>query len=406
MFAKPKLPSFTARPASGRSAGFDVRGLLDKTIETFKKPYVAPATAGTAFVCVLLAFFYLAGDPDAGSPSVRVNLHKPKAAAGPSSNVAPDDSQAGMQSFTLDSLGMFSDASVDAFDGSGQPVEGTAMITLPDTGGEIPVATATRARTPATPLTQAPISGLVQTTSNGPLPMIAPSGLTPASAYARPFRSDGRPYVALIVGGLGLNQATTRQAIDELPAEVTLSFVPYASGLQGWIDMARAAGHEVIIEVPMQPSNYPDNDPGPQTLMANAKTDDLQAHLNWALSRATGFFAVSNYQGTAFLKDKAGTQTFMDVLKQRGVAFIDDGQARNLNGAWARGSADRIVDNQINATAINAQLGGLEATAKSRGSALGTGFAYPVTLAVAVHWTQSLDAKGIQLAPASAVMRQ
>ncbi|MBW8881644.1 MAG: divergent polysaccharide deacetylase family protein [Asticcacaulis sp.] len=406
MFAKPKSPAFTRRSAAG-AGSFDPRALFDKVVEALKKPYVAPATAGGAFICVLIAFLALAGDPDAGSPSVRVNLNKPKTASGPTTHVATDGNTSGMQDFTLDSLGMFSDASADAFnlDASGQPIEGTATITIPGDDSDV-TSGAPAVRAPASPLAKAPITGLIQPTGNGPMPVIAPNGMTPSSAYARPFKSDGRPFVALIVGGLGLNPATTRQAIEQLPPEVTLSFVPYTSGLQGWIDQARAAGHEVMIEVPMQPSNYPDNDPGPQTLMANAKVDDLQAHITWALSRATGYFAVSNYQGGAFLKDRAGSATFLDVLKSRGVAFIDDGQARSLNGAWARASADRVVDSQINATAITAQLAGLESTAKSRGSALGTGFAYPVTLAVAMRWTQSLDAKGIQLAPASAVTHQ
>jgi polysaccharide deacetylase 2 family uncharacterized protein YibQ len=195
----------------------------------------------------------------------------------------------------------------------------------------------------------------------------------------------------------------TKQAIEQLPPQVTLSFVPYANGLQGWIDLARASGHEVMIEAPMQPTNYPDNDPGPQTLMANARADDLTSHLNWVLSRATGYFALSNYQGGAFFKDRAGVSVFMNTLKQRGVDFIDDGQARNLSGAWGRASADRIIDNQLNGAAIAAQLNGLEATAKSRGQALGTGFAYPVTLAAAIQWTQGLNARGLQLAPASAL---
>ena len=410
MFAKPKMPSLTSA-AGFKSAGvkFDVQALVAPVIEAFKKPYVAPVSAFGAFVCVLIVFLNLASDPEAGSPSVRINLAKgkgPAPAAAP--GATPDDSQAGMQSFTLDSLGMFQDTSVNGFnlsaDGSPAP-SGTAVITMPGADDSAPGAPIV-VRGPSSPLAQAPIAGLIQTTNTGPLPMIAPTGMTPASAYARPFKSDGRPMVALVVGGLGLNPTTTREAIDQLPPEVTLSFVPYTTGLQGWIDLARASGHEVMIEVPMQPSNYPDNDPGPQTLMANATTDDLISHLNWALSRASGYFAVSNYQGSAFFKDKAGTSTFLGNLKSRGVAFIDDGQAKGLQGAWARGSADRIIDNQINATAINAQLAGLESTAKSRGNALGTGFAYPVTLAVALNWTQSLNGKGLQLAPASAITHQ
>ena len=412
MFAKPKAaaPSAPRFAPRGRArAGSE--GALDKLKAFAVKPWVPPVTAFSTFLIALTAFLNLAGDPNAGSPSVRINLAKAATAAAPAA--APDDSSAGMQAFTLDSLGMFQDANVDGFnlsqsgDATAAPVSGTAVITLPDGSGYTdasgPVQTPAKSTTPPSPLAQAPIAGLVQTTNDGPLPVIAPNGLTPASAYARPFKSDGRPMVALIVGGLGLNPTTTREAIDELPPQVTLSFVPYTSGLQGWIDLARASGHEVMIEVPMQPINYPDNDPGPQTLMANARTDDLLSHLNWALSRCTGFFGVSNYQGGAFFKDKAGVASFTTALKSRGVAFVDDGTARGVTGAWARATADRVVDNQINATAINAQLAGLESTAKTHGSALGTGFAYPVTLAVAFAWTHSLDAKGIQLAPASAL---
>ncbi|ESQ92727.1 polysaccharide deacetylase [Asticcacaulis sp. AC460] len=406
MFAKPKSPSFLSRPATPRAGGFDLRARADKVVEFFKKPYVGPVTAGAAFVLVIFAFLNLAGDPDAASQSVRITLPKTQQSKAPPPRSGAGEAAEG-ETFTLDSLGLFGDTPSDGFNldpASQAEAPGHAVITLP--GDETAAPAAAGVRGARIPLSQAPVAGLIQTTNTGPLPMISPAGLTPASAYARPFKSDGRPYVALIVGGLGLNPAATRQAIDELPPEVTLSFVPYTQGLQGWIDLARASGHEVIVEVPMQPTNYPDTDPGPQTLMANAKSDELQNKLAWSLSRATGFFAVSNYQGSAFLKDKAGTQTFMSVLKSRGVAFIDDGQARGLQGAWSRASADRVVDSQINAQSIQAQLTGLETTAKNRGSALGTGFAYPVTLAVALRWTQSLDAKGIQLAPASAVLHQ
>jgi len=95
----------------------------------------------------------------------------------------------------------------------------------------------------------------------------------------------------------------------------------------------------------------------------------------------------------------------MQNLEARGIAFVDDGQLRGTGGAWGRASADRVVDSQINATAISAQLMGLEQQAKSRGAALGTGFAYPVTLAVALKWTQELDGRGLQLAPASALLK-
>ena len=401
MFAKPKTVTdsssrFNPRHRHRRAYGNET---LQGLIETLKKPYVAPSLAAGALIVGLVAFLNLAGDPDAGSPTVRITLDRPKPVT-----AHVNDGDPAAAALTMDGQGQFGDGfDADGQTASGAPADTTAVITLP--GDTAPTAGVPPAQA-ASPLPKAPIAGLFQTTTNGPLPNIGPNGMAPASAYARPFRSDGRPMVALVVGGLGLNPATTKQAIQQLPAAVTLSFVPYTANLQSWIDQARAAGHEVMIEVPMQPVNYPDNDPGPQTLLANARNDDLTAHMLWALSRATGYFAVSNYQGAAFFKDKAGFSTFLSTLKARGIGFIDDGQARDAAGAWARASADRVVDAQVNATAILAQLSGLEATARTRGQALGTGMAFPVTLAVALKWTQALDGKGIQLAPASAMMHQ
>jgi hypothetical protein len=94
------------------------------------------------------------------------------------------------------------------------------------------------------------------------------------------------------------------------------------------------------------------------------------------------------------------------VLRQRGVAFLDDGSMRRKPGAFARASADRIIDEQQSPAAIMGQLNALEAAAKTRGAALGTGFSYPVTVEAAARWAAGLEARGLQLAPASAMTRR
>jgi polysaccharide deacetylase 2 family uncharacterized protein YibQ len=235
------------------------------------------------------------------------------------------------------------------------------------------------------------------------LPVIGPDGRAPFQAYARPSTSLGKPRVALIIGGLGLNAKTTREAIAGLPPEVTLSFVPYSDGLQGWIDMARAAGHEVLLEAPMEPKDYPDNDPGPYTLMADGQPQETTQRLQWLLSRATGYFGVTNYLGSKFVNSPSAMNTFENELKQRGLAFIDDGSASKVGGGLPRASADRIVDDQLDGGAIDAQLAALETQATRNGQALGSGFAYPVTVQEATRWAAGLGPKNIQLVPASAI---
>jgi uncharacterized protein len=259
---------------------------------------------------------------------------------------------------------------------------------------------------PGAPLPLAPIAGFFAPGPAGPLPIIAQDGHTPFEAYRRPFIPNGRPKIAMMIGGLGLNARATQQAIETLPAEVTLSFSPYAEGLQGWIDMARAHGHEVLLEAPMEPVDYPDNDPGPYTLMAGAQGPDTVKKLEWVLSRATGYFGVTNYLGSKFLASDGAYQTFSAALRGRGVAFVDDGSAaRRAGKGVVRASAERVIDDQLNSTAIDQQLVALEAGALQRGQATGSGFAYPVTLEKVAQWSRALSDRGFQLAPVSAFAR-
>jgi polysaccharide deacetylase 2 family uncharacterized protein YibQ len=252
-------------------------------------------------------------------------------------------------------------------------------------------------------LAQAPLAGFYAPGPGGPLPIIAQDGRTPAQAYARPFHANGRPKVALVIGGLGLNTRYTRQAIETLRPEVTLSFSVYAEGLQGWIDMARAHGHEVLLEAPMEPVDYPDNDPGPFTLMANGQPPETVKRLEWILSRATGYFGLSNYLGSRFLATDSAYGAFASAVKGRGLAFIDDGAAARRAGGMPRATVERVIDDKLTGPAIDQQLGALEQGALQRGQALGSGYAFPVTLGKAAAWANEVEQRGYQLAPASAL---
>jgi polysaccharide deacetylase 2 family uncharacterized protein YibQ len=396
MFAKRQ--SVLATTAGAPPVRRSLRENLAPVGRFLKKPPVAVAGAGLLLLGAAALFITVLGDPRAGAPSARATLKREAPVAAP----APT----GLEAFSVGAYGSWQDLAAEG--GAVDPaLGGEAVITLPNgatvSGNGAPV---TAPRVAASPLPAAPIAGLSQPGPNGPLPTIATDGRVPAQAYARPFRSNGRPRVSIIVGGLGLNAVTTRAAIERLPAEVTLSFVPYAEGLQGWIDLARAQGHEVMLEMPMEPSGYPNNDPGPHTLLASAEAADIQARMNWLLGRATGYFGVTNYMGDRFATSDAGMNAFMSILRQRGVAFLDDGSMSRRPGAWARASANRIIDEEQNPTAIVAQLNALEALAKGRGQALGTGFSYPVTVEAVARWTADMDARGLQLAPASAMTQR
>jgi polysaccharide deacetylase 2 family uncharacterized protein YibQ len=378
---------------------------------------IPPAVGAGAAAALLLAtgavLIAVLGDPSAGAPSVRVSLTPSKV---PNSALLMLRKRLGLDGSppTLVGLAPGQDvampgapqdplaAQISAGAATGE-TPGQAVITLPQ-GGSLGGSEAHVAAPPREALPAAPIAGLSAASPQGPLPIISKDGRTPFQAYARPFHDNGKPKVALVIGGLGLNAAATRTAIERLPPEVTLSFVPYSDSLQAWIDLARADGHEVLLETPMEPSDYPNNDPGPSTLLANSTREETIRRLEWILSRATGYFGVTNYLGGRFMTADQAMNIFTGALKSRGLAFLDDGSAaRRAAPGVPRASADAIVDEQLAADAIERQLTALGVNAQQKGQALGAGFAYPVTLTEVLRWTQGLNAKGLQLAPASAL---
>ena len=294
--------------------------------------------------------------------------------------------------------------------------EAADEINLPGVRDTAEALTSPPPAAPATPRRagpRAPLPGLYENGPGGPLPIIAADGRRPDQAYATPF--DGSltaPTIAVVVGGLGLSDSLTERAIETLPASVTLSFAPYADNLQDWIDRARTDGHEVLLELPMEPFDYPNNDPGPHTLLVDASAVENTRRLTWLLSRAAGYAGVANYLGARLGASEGPMANILSQLEARGLSVFHDGAGRRpvLTAAAERSGArlalaDRVIDGDPTPEMIDARLFELEALALQNGTALGSGFAYPATLDTIAAWAEGLENRGYQLAPASFLMQ-
>lgn len=367
------------------------------------------AAIGAAGFLAIAAFgaIQFFGDPSAAGPRRVIQLNPSAAFADaqrvPFHEAAQEGSE--LQQFGLNELPPYPGP-------EGQPAGGYEI----GSDGQLHVAVVESdtgtAVSPAQPLPRAPFAGLTERGPNGPLPIVGPQGRTSAAAYLRPANLQaGRPAIAVIIGGLGFNARATTQAIDELPAEITLSFVPYAQDLQSWIDRARARGHEVMLELPMEPFDTDADDTGPQTLLAAATPQENTQRLENLLSRGAGYFGVTNYQGARFATSGQASATVVQQLKRRGLVFLASGIGQRTaltveaqRAGLANTTADRIIDARREADAIDEQLLNLEALALQNQSAIGAGFAYPVTMEQVAHWARDVGSRGYQLAPVSAVL--
>lgn len=257
---------------------------------------------------------------------------------------------------------------------------------------------------------------LSEQTQYGVIPRISASGQTPFAAYARasigPEAAAGRPMIAIVVTGLGLSESGTLSAIAELPDDVTLAFAPYGRTLERTVSVARAKGHELMLEVPMEPFDYPNSDPGPNTLLTNQPARENLDDLTWVMARFGGYVGLMNYQGARFTSSAADLEPIMEELGIRGIGYLDDGSSnRSLtrqlalaNGVpYARASMQ--LDTNPSRAAILEALKKLEQTATEQGGAIGVISALPISISTIKSWAAGLEDRRMVLVPASVLMK-
>ena len=359
-------------------------------------PAVVPrAIAGALAACVLVFALWalLVDDPFGGEPVavVPVQLHAPAASkTEPAASAAQANAAAPAQTATT--------------------APGAKTVTIIDgiSGKRQDVVIGDAAQSPAGRSVE---EKLIESSPQGAIPIVGPDGARAADAYARPVKGTPTgPRVAIMVGGLGVSASTTGEALAKLPPAVTLGFIPYGQDLARLVARARGEGREIVLQVPMEPFDYPDNDAGPQTLLTSLPPEQNLDRLHWAMSRFQGYVGIANYMGARFT---AAEQALGPVLRdagKRGLIYLDDGtSARSLTSQIAGGAnmpfakANIVLDATPTPAEIDNALAKLESIARERGVAVGVASALPASIDRIAHWAKAAAGRGIVLVPISAV---
>jgi polysaccharide deacetylase 2 family uncharacterized protein YibQ len=254
---------------------------------------------------------------------------------------------------------------------------------------------------------------LLEKSRYGMIPVMA-DGVKPFNAYAAEAdraKAAKMPVVAIVIGGLGVGAAKTTDAIMKLPPAVTLAFTPYGSDPTKLAIRARAQRHEILLQIPMEPFDYPDNDPGPQTLLTTLAPEANLDRLYWHLSRFQGYAGIANFMGGRFVVSDAVMQPVIREAAKRGLGYLDDGASPRsvapslaANQAMPFAKADFSVDAVPTAVEIDRSLAKLESLARERGSAVGIASALPISIERIAAWIKTLESRGILLVPLTTAM--
>lgn len=256
-----------------------------------------------------------------------------------------------------------------------------------------------------------PNDDLLEDSPQGRLPVTGPDGLRPMDQYARPWSGARGIRIALVVGGLGLSQTGTQNALRQLSPDVTMAFAATGNSLQRWMQEARRAGHEILLQVPFEPFDYPDNNPGPHTLRVGLDAKKNLSELHTSLAQITNYTGIMNFLGGRFLSDADALEPVMRDIGRRGLLFLDDAtSAQTLTGTLAgtigvpHGFADMVVDDQIDRTAILKKLDELERVARRNGGAIGVASAFDESVEAISQWMDEASTRGIEFVGVSALV--
>jgi len=381
----------------------------DKAPASRRRPIVAPLLISFAAVIAIVAAFWVAvvDDPDGGRPVAVATIEDavPTATGSVSHEIAT-------ASVEPAPAAVEPSMAIEA-----PPLETQAALEPAEAAPESPPIAKHSDEMQLAALPQLPpaASGdpsLLEYSSYGSLPRVSPDGRRPREVYARREAPvpEGMPKIVIVVGGLGLSQTGTLGALEKLPEDITLAFAPYGSSLQRWVGKARERGHEVLLQIPLEPRDYPDVNPGEHTLLVSGGANNRQ-DLEWALGRMTSYTGVMNHMGARFTSDDKAMVPFLGEIGERGLFYLDDGSSSaSLAPALGKAlavpvvTADRIVDKDRSPDAIARELTALESIARTRGVAIGVASAFQSSVDTIASWARDAETRGIVIVPASAAV--
>lgn len=255
---------------------------------------------------------------------------------------------------------------------------------------------------------------LLESSRHGAIPKIAADGAKAYAVYAqpRPLPSSLKdmPRIAIVIGGLGISASGTAEAFAKMPEPVTFALSPYATDVEKLAERARGEDHEVLLQTPMEPFDYPNNDPGPQTLLTSVTAEQNVDRLRWLMSRFQGYVGIISYMGARFTATEHALTPVLNETAKRGLIFVDGGGSSRSVASQIAGSqnlpfakTDVVLDAVPTGVEIDRALGRLEMTARESGSAVGFATAQPGTIARIAEWAAKIEKRGFVLVPISMV---
>ena len=243
--------------------------------------------------------------------------------------------------------------------------------------------------------------------AEGDVPPAVPQ--SDAAAAPPPKVQAQDPKIAIIITGVGLSRSTM-DTVFTLPANIALSISPYASKVADVVKEALAQGYEVMIDLPLEPADYPLSDPGPLALLTGNSEKQNLDQLDAVAALAddvAGLVAVADEQFTYSVKS---ISPVLGALAEKKMRLLYASKPGNyfLSTTAEQLGADiipyqAVLDEKPTAEAIFAQLSAAVTKAKETGLVVVVARPYPITIETINKWMAMPQAREVRIVSAQEI---
>jgi len=216
--------------------------------------------------------------------------------------------------------------------------------------------------------------------------------------------------IAIVIDDIGNHQRDLETL--NLPGKISYSILPHTPFSQIFAKLASRSGKELLLHVPMQAL---DNSKalGPGALTSDMDKEQLQHTLYSALASLPEVKGVNNHMGSALTQKSQPMKWTMEVLKQRGLYFLDSrttslSQAQNVANLYGVENVGRHVflDNIINEQQLQFRFDELKHKAQRYNFAIAIAHPYPETIEFLSRKLPELEQQGFELVPLSQLVER
>lgn len=218
--------------------------------------------------------------------------------------------------------------------------------------------------------------------------------------------------VAIIVDDVGASLKAVRELLS-LDIALTFSILPGLENTKRAADLIAKHHREIMLHMPMEPMDFPRNNPGKEALFVAMGHDEISRRTGLLLNALPGLVGVNNHMGSRFTQDRRRIGLVLEEIKKKNLYFVDSvtsGKTVAYEEAVKRGvpamKRDLFLDHVNEPQAVAQQIDRLIRTVKKDGRALAICHPRENTIGELKKALQRFRAEGIEVVPVSTLIDQ